>query len=338
LQRIIHYEIDRIGKEVKIYSKCGGKYMNVHLQQCSGNKIFFVVPIKSVYNLPGVVFFDEDGKKMSLQSTKKMNKAYVLLAIAERVQAAQEFGITINSEDIKNCEKFWYNQIKTDGSFHFRTTGKIFSLGYGPKYNIVQGTNMSIAEFAQKKRKFTEIQIAARDKLRSKMFRFLHCSIYHIFATFDKLQETISPHIAILQNHFDLYDEEDEDAHNLQNLGILNVHLCHNAQTELKHTECDASYTIISVPDQKNKVSGKGKHNIAKFEFNLTNEKAIMIPLEVNTILVYSGFLLTHRQQIRNLNDGVDPFVNVVSYNSEKLFNHLMESFRREINEESRRK
>ena len=192
--------------------------------------------------------------------------------------------------------------------------------------------------FAQKKRIFTEIQIAARDKLRSKMFRFLHCSIYHIFATFDKLQETISPHIAILQNHFDLYDEEDEDAHNLQNLGILNVHLCHNAQTELKHTECDASYTIISVPDQKNKVSGKGKHNIAKFEFNLTNEKAIMIPLEVNTILVYSGFLLTHRQQIRNLNDGVDPFVNVVSYNSEKLFNHLMESFRREINEESRRK
>ena len=252
--------------------------MNVHLQQCSGNKIFIVVPIKSVYNLPGVVFFDEDGKKMSLQSTKKMNKAYVLLAIAERVQAAQEFGITINSEDIKNCEKFWYNQIKTDGSFHFRTTGKIFSLGYGPKYNIVKGTNMSIAEFAQKKRKFTEIQIAARDKLRSKTFRFLHCSIYHIFATFDKLQETISPHIAILQNHFDLYDEEDEDAHNLQNLGILNVHLCHNAQTELKHTECDASYTIISVPDQKNKVSGKGKHNIAKFEFNLTNEKAIMIP------------------------------------------------------------
>ena len=116
------------------------------------------------------------------------------------------------------------------------------------------------------------------------------------------------------------------------------MHVCHNAQTKMKYTECDSSYTIISVPEQDKKFTSGGRQNKAQFEFNITDDKTILVPLESNTILVYSGFLLTHRQQIRKLNDNIDPFINVVSYNSEKLFKHLMESFRREINKESRRK
>ena len=77
---------------------------------------------------------------------------------------------------------------------------------------------------------------------------------------------------------------------------------------------------------------------MANFELNLNEHKALVVPLEFNTILIYSGFLLTHRQQIFKLNENVDPFINVVSYNSQKLFKHLMESFRREINETSKRK
>ena len=121
-------------------------------------------------------------------------------------------------------------------------------------------------------------------------------------------------------------------------MGILNVHICHNAQTKKKHTECDSSYTIISVPDQEKKSNKIGNYNMANFELNLNEHKALVVPLEFNTILIYSGFLLTHRQQIFKLNENVDPFINVVSYNSQKLFKHLMESFRREINETSKRK
>ena len=114
--------------------------------------------------------------------------------------------------------------------------------------------------------------------------------------------------------------------------------MCHNAQTKMKHTECDSSYTIISVPEQEKKFTSSGRQNKAQFEFNITDDSTLLLPLESNTILVYSGFLLTHRQQIRKLNDQVEPFINIVSYNSEKLFKHLMESFRREINKKSRRR
>ena len=47
--------------------------------------------------------------------------------------------------------------------------------------------------------------------------------------------------------------------------------------------------------------------------------------------------MLTHRQQIKKLNDRVKPFVNIVSYNSQKMFNHMMESFRREIKLDSKK-
>ena len=79
-------------------------------------------------------------------------------------------------------------------------------------------------------------------------------------------------------------------------------------------------------------------YNKAEFKFNISNEEAVVIPLRIGTTLVYSGYLLTHRQQIRKLNKDVKPFINVVSYNSQKMFNHLMESFRREIKMDSRRK
>ena len=310
--------------------------MNIPLQHCSRNKIFIVVALKAVCGFPGVVLFDEEGQLMTIQQAENLNRAYVLLAVAEKVQEKKHSGIYFSREDIELCEKVWNNQIKSDGSFHFRTSGKIFSLGYGPKYQI--DNNLSLAEFAPKKRKFTDTQLATKDALKHKMFHFLHFSVTHMFSTLRKLQDTFSPHITTLQHHFDFNDETQEYEYKLQKKGILNVHICHNAQTEIKHTECDASYTIISVPNQDKKIDSSGKHNLAKFEFNLDQDKALVIPLEFNTILIYSGFLLTHRQQIQKLNDNFEPFINVVSYNSEKLFKHLMESFRREINEASRRK
>ena len=337
LHRKIHYEIDSIGQGVVVKSKFNGQYMNVHLQRCWENKNFIVVPTKSVYNLPGVVLFSEDGKLIVNHTEKSLHRSYVLLAVAEKVQKSRHFGIFINKDEIDLCEKFWNNQIKTDGSFHFGTTGKIFSLGYGPKYQIINDT-MSVGEFAEKKQKYTENQVVLRDQLKTKMFNFLHCSVNHIFSNFDNLQKTISPHVAKVQTHFDLCDENNADEFQLQQMGILNVHICHNAQTKKKHTECDSSYTIISVPDQEKKSNKIGNYNMANFELNLNEHKALVVPLEFNTILIYSGFLLTHRQQIFKLNENVDPFINVVSYNSQKLFKHLMESFRREINETSKRK
>ena len=88
---------------------------------------------------------------------------------------------------------------------------------------------------------------------------------------------------------------------------------------------------------KKKKKTTTGLYNKAEFEFNITNDEAVVIPLRVGTTLVYSGFMLTRCQQVRRLNDEVKTFVNIVSYNSQKMFNHLMESFCREIKIDSKR-
>ena len=56
-----------------------------------------------------------------------------------------------------------------------------------------------------------------------------------------------------------------------------------------------------------------------------------MIPMHPGTIISYSGYVLTHRQQLVNFDASALTFVNIVAYNSKRLFANLMESFCRDI-------
>ena len=71
------------------------------------------------------------------------------------------------------------------------------------------------------------------------------------------------------------------------------------------------------------------KKNEGRFEFNINEKCTLIVPLEIGTSLTYSGFLLTHRQQIHNETVDASPFINVVSYSSKRLFENMLQSFRR---------
>ena len=288
--------------------------------------------------MSGLIFFDELGKRMEPADVEKQEKSFVLLGMVQKNSSLKKNIIRIDDDDIKLASKMWVNQIKADGSFHFDTSGKIFGLGFGPKYSIDEATNLSIGQFAGRKRVTSDKDARQQIILKKKIFEFTRTSITSVFSTFNSLQQNISPQVSKLQIHFDLFETEKRDETYLQKNGILNAHLCFNAQTRVKHTESDSSYTIISVPDQQKQATLTGFCNKAEFEFNVTEHEAIVIPLQVGVTLVYSGFMLTHCQQIRQLNEDVRPFINVVSYNSQKMFNHLMESFRREIKINTKRK
>ena len=333
LERTVSYEISKIGQNIEIHSK-NPKYLNVKLDQCVDRRVFILVPLKSVYLLPNLVFLDEDNVRMTDEQLLVYKKTYVLVGMVDKSPNSETFGDFIGTPDIDFARKVFVNQIKADGSFHFDTSGEIFSFGFGPKYYI--NNNMSIGPFVEKKRKLNESENEMKKDLKKKIYYFLHYCIGCVFSTFDNFEKSLSPNVSKLQHHFDLHPESDTKELELQKSGILNAHLCLNAQTKLQHTECDSSYTVISVPRQVERRINHQNFNIGEFELNISNGKNIVIPLKIGTILVYSGYLLTHRQQIRKKNDNVSPFVNIVSYNSEKLFNHLMQSFRREILGKSR--
>ena len=123
-----------------------------------------------------------------------------------------------------------------------------------------------------------------------------------------------------------------EEEHYLTERGFLSCHLCLNAQTEQFHTEHDASYIIIAVPTRINSSSRNETSNKTKFEFVLNQNQVIIVPMHPGTIMAYSGYMLTHRQQIMNLDTLALTFVNIVAYNFKRLSSNLMESFCRDIN------
>ena len=160
-------------------------------------------------------------------------------------------------------------------------------------------------------------------------YKTMEMAIDHVNRKFTPMMKTLSPNIASVQMHLDVFDERNRNDTKLATNGILNYNLCLNAETEQAHTECDSSYTIICVPNQIERKARSGYKNCGSFEFIVNSNCTITVPMYVGTILVYSGFLLTHRQQIRNKDAQFPPFVNMVTYNSKRMFENVMESFRR---------
>ena len=145
---------------------------------------------------------------------------------------------------------------------------------------------------------------------------------------FSPLKKTVSPLIDKLHVHVDTFPEEEEQNRKIADLGFINFNLCLNAQTKKVHTECDASYTVISVPNRHTDGKRCLRHkNSGKFEMHINADCILVIPMAIGTSFAYSGYLLSHRQQIHHETADMPPFVNIVSYNSKQLLENMLQSF-----------
>ena len=169
------------------------------------------------------------------------------------------------------------------------------------------------------------------DILEKKVYDLLCCSLELIHKRFIAFRNKQSPKVAAVQSNMNIHTTKSKNEKYVENQGFLSCHLCLNAQTQEQHTEPDASYKIIAVPPKISSINENETTNKAKFEFMLNADKILIIPMHPGTIITYSGYLLTHRQQIIDLDTLSLPFLNIVAYNSKRLFSNLMESFRRDI-------
>ena len=78
----------------------------------------------------------------------------------------------------------------------------------------------------------------------------------------------------------------------------MTFYLCMNAETQQAHTECDSSYTVISVTNQILNEKKNGFKNPCSFELIINSDSTIVIPMTIGPVFTYSGFLLTLYQQI----------------------------------------
>jgi len=167
--------------------------------------------------------------------------------------------------------------------------------------------------------------------LENKVYDLMSLSMDLIHTRFIPLRNKHSPKVSAISSNMNMVVAPSKEEQNLEKKGFLSCHLCLNAQTQELHTEHDASYTIIAVPNKISSTSPNETSNRAKFEIMVNTNELLIIPMHPGTIICYSGYMLTHRQQIVDIDTLSLPFVNVVAYNSKRLFSNLMESFRRDI-------
>ena len=166
--------------------------------------------------------------------------------------------------------------------------------------------------------------------IESKVNSFMEWSIQRIRAKLNTFKNVISPLMSDLVRSIPLHEDELQNNNIVIKSGMMNMNLCINAQTNVPHTERDSSYTIVSVPSQS--LSGKSnKKNNTSFEFYMNEDKVIVVPMSIGTIICYSGYLLTHRQHKKQDDKDMEPFINMVSYNSKRLLSHMLSSIERNI-------
>ena len=172
------------------------------------------------------------------------------------------------------------------------------------------------------------------DEIEKNSCSFVESKLEGLNVLFSPLRKSISPLVDKLHAHLDIFPEKENKERKIAEYGFLNFNLCLNAQTMDVHTECDASYTIISVPNQIPRKYPAKKKNKGNFELHIDENCMFVIPMVIGTSFIYSGFLLSHRQQILNEDENIPPFVNTVSYNSKRLFENMLQSFRRYLGED----
>ena len=106
-------------------------------------------------------------------------------------------------------------------------------------------------------------------RIENKIEQGMFTGIEDIVRKFSSIATITSPDLGILYNCLDLYDENDVEKYCLPDFGFLNCHVCFNAETAIEHTECDSSYTIITVLMHPVTSSNNGNFNNGVFQFLL---------------------------------------------------------------------
>ena len=112
-----------------------------------------------------------------------------------------------------------------------------------------------------KYKKITKDQVIQLEQIEESCYKTMEKAINHVNCTCTPLIKTISPHVANVQMHLNLFEERNQKDLDLPIMRLINYNLCLNAEPVQAHTECDSSYTVICVPNQitkkKKRMGGK---------------------------------------------------------------------------------
>ena len=147
--RNISYKIKYVGKKIELHRK--KKYINLRPGSSSNNVVFILIDNREMIHIPKLTLYTENGKRLDTNSNGKLKEGYILLALVTCNSLKIDKNTSwLSQEEIEMLDKFRVDKIKSKVHHHFNTTGKIFSFGYGPKYQKTGDYGYSIGKYADK--------------------------------------------------------------------------------------------------------------------------------------------------------------------------------------------
>ena len=145
----------------------------------------------------------------------------------------------LSPQDVNMLDKYCIDKTKSKVSHHFNTTGKIYSFGHGPKYET-NDLGYSVGPYADKtsRKKITQEEKQQMKRIEEKIEKEMVVGIKNISKKLSSIPSITSPEVETLRHLLHL-NHKDDIKYELPEFGFLNCHVCFNAETEIKHTECD---------------------------------------------------------------------------------------------------
>jgi len=232
---------------------------------------------------------------------------------------------------------------------HFGTVGESYGVGLVPKYKQNK-VGLSFGEYANKMKKIRRKQI--NRLMRCIMSKQLDEAIVLPCLIIPQLIEKMFAFDISTKKYLSsLLPEKYSKKLRIEKCQLeyfISTQININVTASIPHTEFDRSSTLIYVPEQMNKMHSYG------FEIKLNYFTSMVIRLITGTTIIYSAYMITHRQiKINNIlsnfeNKGqcvnkctseetsnhVD-FINISTYYSAGLYSHIKSSVKRFLDQKN---
>ena len=84
-----------------------------------------------------ITLYAENRKRLDSNWNEKSKKGHILLGfVTSNSSKMDRNSVFLSPQDMNMIDKFRIDRTKSKFSHYFNTTSKIFSFGYGPKYEI----------------------------------------------------------------------------------------------------------------------------------------------------------------------------------------------------------
>ena len=249
----------------------------------------------------------------------------------------------------KNASLFRQNRFNINGNGtsgnHFGSSGESYGIGFVPKYRQNK-FGLTFGQYAEKKRKTDHVETYG--KMNQVMLEYLHeaktlpCSI--ISRIDEKMMVFNTATRRFLSSVFTDVTLEKLRKKDTGIEPFMSSQININVTTLIPHTELDVSSTLIYIPVQTTK-----NHEMEYgFEIKFNHFTSMTIKLIEGTTLLYSAYMVTHRQIKLNqtspkstptetnmyinksqASKSKEEFINISTYYSTRLYSHIKTSVQR---------